>query len=115
MVQRRKDTALGASCAVGPGPIISHLYILFPVRQEVCDPPASGVRQVQLGELVLKQRWDDDIECRAEVYKQDPGRDSRCSDSRLHLVLKSVLSDLMTTGHRYACTCVSTCVSSDHW
>ena len=46
---------------------------LLPVRQEVCDPPAGGIRHVQLGELVLKQGGDDGVEGRAEVHKQDPG------------------------------------------
>ena len=44
--------------------------MLLPVRQEVCNPPAGGVRHTQLGELLLKQSWDDCIEGRAEIHKQ---------------------------------------------
>ncbi len=45
------------------------LHMLPPVRQEVCDPPAGGVRHVQLGELVLQQSQDDGMKSRAEVHK----------------------------------------------
>ncbi len=31
------------------------------VREEVCDPPAGGVRHIQLGELVLQQSRDDGV------------------------------------------------------
>ena len=48
-------------------------HMLPPVRQEVSDPPAGGVRHTQLGELVLKQSRNDGVEGRAEVHKQDPG------------------------------------------
>ncbi len=51
----------------------TQLHMLPPVRQEVCDPPAGGVRHVQLRELVLQQSRDDGVEGRAEVHKQDPG------------------------------------------
>ena len=30
------------------------LHALPPIRQEVCGPPADGVRHAQLGELVLE-------------------------------------------------------------
>ena len=72
--QRRKDAALGTSGADGLGvrDLCTQLNTLLPVRQEVCDPPAGGIRHVQLGELVLKQGGDDGIEGRAEVHKQDP-------------------------------------------
>ena len=53
--------------------MFSQLHALLPVRQEVCDPPAGGVRHVQLGELVLKQGGDDGVKSRAEVHKKDPG------------------------------------------
>ena len=33
---------------------------------------------LQLGELVLQQSWDDGVEGRAEVHKQDPGVGSCC-------------------------------------
>ena len=36
--------------------------MLLPVRKEVCDPPAAGVKHAQLGGLLLKQS-----------LKQDPG------------------------------------------
>ena len=73
--QRRKDAALRRSGADGPGvrDLCSQLNALLPVRQEVCDSPAGGVGNVQLGELFLKQGGDDDIEGRAEIHKQDPG------------------------------------------
>ena len=73
--QRGKDAALRRSGADGPGvrDLCSQLNALLPVRQEVCDPPAGGIRHVQLGELVLKQGGDDGVEGRAEVHKQDPG------------------------------------------
>ena len=35
------------------------LHTLLPVRQEVCDAPAGGVRHVELGELALRQSWED--------------------------------------------------------
>ena len=38
--------------------------MLLPVRQEVCDPPAGGVRHTHLGELVLKQSRNDCVEGR---------------------------------------------------
>ena len=47
--------------------------MLFPVRQEVCNPPAGGVRHAQLRELLLKQSWDDCVKSRVEIHKQDPG------------------------------------------
>ncbi len=47
--------------------------MLPPVRQEVCDPPAGGVRHIQLGELVLLQSWDDGVKGGAKIHKQDPG------------------------------------------
>ena len=52
--ERRKDAALRRSGADGPGvrDLCSQLNALLPVRQEVCDPPAGGVRHVQLGDLV---------------------------------------------------------------
>ena len=43
-----------------------------PVRQEVSDLPAGGVRHIQLGELVLQENQDDRVEGGAEVHKQDP-------------------------------------------
>jgi len=39
----------------------------------ICDPPAGGVRPAQLGELVLQQSWDDCVESRAEIQKEDAG------------------------------------------
>ena len=47
--------------------------MLPPVGQEVCNPPTSGVRHTELGEIVLQKSRDDCIESRAEVHKQDPG------------------------------------------
>ncbi|XP_076606379.1 uncharacterized protein LOC143332620 [Chaetodon auriga] len=72
--QRRKNTALGGSSADGlcVGDVFPQLHALFPVRQEVCNPPASGVRHAQLGELLLKQSWGDGVEGRPEIHKQDP-------------------------------------------
>ena len=58
---------------MGVRDLCSQLNALLPIRQEVCDPPAGGIRHVQLGELVLKQGGEDGIEGRAEVHKQDPG------------------------------------------
>ena len=71
--QRGKDAALRRSGADGPRvrDVCSQLIALLPVRQEICDPPAGGVRHVQLGELVLKQSGDDGVEGKAEVHKQD--------------------------------------------
>ncbi len=53
--QRGKNAALRGSGADGPRvrDMFPQLHMLPPVRQEVCDPPAGGVRHVQLGELVL--------------------------------------------------------------
>eukprot|EP00064_Thunnus_orientalis_P009926 superscaffoldBa00001292_g9952 len=45
-------------------------------RQEVGDPPAGGVRHVQLGELVLQQSRDDCVKGGAEIHKQVTGIDS---------------------------------------
>ena len=61
--------------ADGPGvrDKFPQLHLLPPVGQEVCDPPAGGVRHAQLGELVLQQSRDDGVEGRAEIHKQDPG------------------------------------------
>lgn len=50
-------------------------HLLSPVSQEVCNPPAGGFWNTQLGELVLKQGQNYCIECRAEIHKQDPGID----------------------------------------
>ena len=50
-------------------------HVLLPVRQEVCDPPAGGVRHVQ---LVLQQSRDDGVEGGAQVHQQDPGVGSCC-------------------------------------
>ena len=52
------------------------LHALLPVRQKVCDPPAGGVRYVELGELILEQSREVGVECRAEVHKQGPGKGS---------------------------------------
>ena len=40
---------------------------------QVCNPPAGGVRYVQLGELILQQSRDDSVKGRPEIDKQDPG------------------------------------------
>ncbi len=48
--------------------IFSQLHMLSPVRQEVCDPPAGGVRHTQLGELVLQQCRDDGVQGRAKIH-----------------------------------------------
>ena len=48
------------------------------VRQEVCDQPVGGFRDIQLGELFLKESEDDGVEGRAEVHKQHPGVGCRC-------------------------------------
>ena len=73
--QGRKNPALGGSDADGLvfRDMFPQLHVLLPVRQAVCDPPAGGVRHVELGELVLKQSWEDSVECSVEVNKQDPG------------------------------------------
>jgi len=73
--QRRKNVALRGTGADGleVRDMFPQVHMLLPVGQEVCDPPAGGVRHTQLGELVLKKSWDDVVEGRAEVHKQDPG------------------------------------------
>ena len=73
--KRGKNAALRATGAYSPGvrDMLPQPHALPPVRQEVCDPPAGGVRHAQLGELVLKQSRNDCVEGRAEVNKQDPG------------------------------------------
>ena len=50
-----KNGSLGGSGADGLGfrDMFPKLHALLPVRQEVCDPSAGGVRHVELGELVL--------------------------------------------------------------
>ena len=53
--------------------MFSQFHMMLPLRQEVCNPPAGGVRHTQLGELLLKQSRDDCVESRAEIHKQDPG------------------------------------------
>ncbi len=53
--------------------MVTQLHMMPPVRQEVCDPPAGGVRHSQRGELVLQQSRDDGVGGRAEVKKHDPG------------------------------------------
>ncbi len=55
--QRGKNAALRGTSADGLGvqDMFPQLHMLPPVRQEVWDPPAGGVRHVQLGELVLAQ------------------------------------------------------------
>lgn len=47
----------------------SQLHLLLPVCQEVCDQLTGEGRHSELGE---KDFWDDGVECRAEVQKQDP-------------------------------------------
>eukprot|EP00064_Thunnus_orientalis_P003907 superscaffoldBa00000338_g3918 len=42
-------------------------------QKEVGDPPAAGLRHVQLGVLVLQQSWDNGIKGGAEIHKKDPG------------------------------------------
>ncbi len=68
---RGKNAALRGSGADGPRvrDMFPQLHMLPPVRQEVCDPPAGGVRHIQLGELVLQQSRDDGIKGGAEVHK----------------------------------------------
>ncbi len=80
MVYREKSRGERTQPAGGTGadgPRVRDMFpqphMLPPVRQEVCDPPAGGVRHVQLGELVLQQSRDDGVKSRAEVHKQDPG------------------------------------------
>ena len=53
--QRGKDAALRRSSAddLGVRDVCSQLDALLHVGGEVRDPPAVGVRHVQLGELVL--------------------------------------------------------------
>ncbi len=72
------ERTLGVSGADGSAVrgMFPQLHMLPPVRQEVCEPPAGGVRHIQLGELVLQQSRNDCIESRTEVHKQDPGIDS---------------------------------------
>ena len=50
--------------------MLPQFNVLHPVGQEVCDPPAGGVRHTQLGNLVLKKSWDYVVEGRAEVHKR---------------------------------------------
>jgi len=59
-----KDTALSGTGADGPGvrDVFPQPHVLLPVGQEVCDPPAGGVRHAQLGEIVLQQsRLDSNV------------------------------------------------------
>ena len=51
--QRGKNTALGGTDGPGYRYVFSQPHVLPPVRQEVCDPPASRVRHAQLDKLVL--------------------------------------------------------------
>ena len=57
--------------------ILPQMHVLLPVCQEVGDPTADGVGQVELRELVLEQSGEDCVERRAEVHKQKPGVGSR--------------------------------------
>lgn len=43
-----KDAALSGSGADGQRVVVPKLHTPFPVRQEVCDPAAGGVRHMQL-------------------------------------------------------------------
>lgn len=56
----REDAALRQTGADGQGvgDGLPQLHMVLPVRQEVCDPPAGGVRYIQLGTLVLKKNQD---------------------------------------------------------
>lgn len=56
--REEKNTALGASGAD------SELETCFP-RFMSC-PPAGGIKQAQLGELILQQSWDDCVENRGK-------------------------------------------------
>ena len=53
--KRGKNAALRGTGADGPGvrDMFSQPHVLPPVRQEVCDPPADGVRHTQPEKLVL--------------------------------------------------------------
>ena len=53
--QGRKNAALGRFGADGLGfrNMYPQIHTLLLVRQELCDPPAGGVRHVELGQLVL--------------------------------------------------------------
>lgn len=68
-----------SSCADGERvrDILPKPHALPLVRQDVSDPPAGGVRHIELEELVLEQSREDGVERRAEVHKQDPGVGSR--------------------------------------
>ena len=68
--------------------MFSQLHMLLPVRQEISDPPAGGVRHTQLGELLLKQSRDDGVKDRAEIHTQDPGVGS-CGVQVLEDVMES--------------------------
>ena len=72
---RGKNAVLGGTGTdcLGVGDMFSQLHMLLPVRQEVSDPPAGGVRHTQLGELLLKQSRDDGVKGRAEIHTQNPG------------------------------------------
>lgn len=52
--------------------MFSQLHMLLPVRLEVSDPKAGGVKHAQLGELVLQQSQDDSVEDRTEIHKRYP-------------------------------------------
>ena len=54
--QRGKNAALWGTGADGSRVrnVFPQLHMLLPVRQEICNPPAGGVRHMQLGELVLQ-------------------------------------------------------------
>ncbi len=47
-------------------------HLLPPVCREVCDLLAGGGWQSVRGEFGVEDVWDDGVECRAEVHKQDP-------------------------------------------
>ena len=70
--QRRKNAGLRGTGADGleVGDMFPQFHMLLPIRQEVCDLPAGGVRHTQLGALVLKKSQGDVVEGRAEVHKR---------------------------------------------
>ncbi|XP_042292121.1 uncharacterized protein LOC121913527 [Thunnus maccoyii] len=68
----RKEAALRGTSA-GSQRCVSSASRAASFQKEVGDPPAAGLRHVQLGVLVLQQSWDNGIKGGAEIHKKDPG------------------------------------------
>ncbi len=82
--------------------IVRVLDVYFPslttccLSKEAVDPLTDGGGYRELGQFILKDIWDDGVESRAEVHKQDP-----CISTLLEDVVQSHVDCII---HRPVCS-----------